>query len=277
MTAPAVIMVAPNGARRQQSDHPAVPVTISELAETASACHLAGAQAIHCHVRDKAGAHSLDAGLYREAIAEIKHRTSNAMAIQITTEAVGKYQPAEQIAVVKAVKPDLASVALRELCSSSEDMEQAVAFYRWARSAQIGIQHILYDPDDVERLARLVNAGAIPGERHSILFVLGRYSAGLESDPRDLLAFLATLQRSGLSEQCDWMVCAFGRGETAALAAALALGGHARVGFENSLLEPDGSVAEDNVAQVARITGLARAVGRPSAELHETMRFLGHA
>ena len=60
-------------------------------------------------------------------------------------------------------------------------------------------------------------------------------------DPRDLDGFLEAAE--DLPVAADWMVCAFGRGETAALAAALAAGGKARVGFENSLWHTDGSLA----------------------------------
>ncbi len=52
------------------------------------------------------------------------------------------------------------------------------------------------------------------------------------------------------------MVCAFGHGETAALAAALKAGGKARVGFENSLWNADGSLARDNAERVAAIAAL---------------------
>jgi uncharacterized protein (DUF849 family) len=35
---PVVLCVAPTGARRTKEDHPAIPMTDSELAHTASAC-----------------------------------------------------------------------------------------------------------------------------------------------------------------------------------------------------------------------------------------------
>ena len=43
---------------------------------------------------------------------------------------------------------------------------------------------------------------------------------------------------------------------------ALALGGHVRVGFENSLVRPDGSMAADNAEAVGRIAGIACALAR---------------
>ena len=118
---PALIMVAPNGARRGKADHPALPVSIPETVQTAVACRQAGAGAIHLHVRDGAGQHSLDPGLYREAVQAVAAATDSRMFIQITTEAVGRYRPDEQVATVKAVMPDAVSVALREMCPTRVD------------------------------------------------------------------------------------------------------------------------------------------------------------
>ena len=59
----------------------------------------------------------------------------------------------------------------------------------------------------------------------------------------------------------DWAVCAFGQGETASLRAAHAAGGKLRVGFENSLVNEDGSIARDNAERVRAVAGLLR--GRP--------------
>ena len=56
----------------------------------------------------------------------------------------------------------------------------------------------------------------------------------------------------------DWAVCAFGRGETACLIEAHRCGGKLRVGFENSLLHADGTIARDNAE---RVTALRLACG----------------
>ena len=63
------LMVSPNGSRKMKKDHPAVPLSISEIVNTAKNCYTAGAEAMHFHVRDKNGLHVLDSGLYKEALA----------------------------------------------------------------------------------------------------------------------------------------------------------------------------------------------------------------
>ena len=54
-----MIAVAPNGARKQKTDHPALPISPAELAATAVQCQEAGACMVHLHVRDVQGGHSL--------------------------------------------------------------------------------------------------------------------------------------------------------------------------------------------------------------------------
>ena len=110
-----IIAVAPNGGTRTKTDHPGIPLTAAELAITAAECLEAGAAMIHAHVRSADGTHLLDAAAYGDAISAIRSAVSDRIVIQITTESLGRYKPAEQIAVLKAVRPEAASLALREL------------------------------------------------------------------------------------------------------------------------------------------------------------------
>lgn len=277
MSQPRVIMVAPNGARRTAADHPALPMTLDDLARTAAACAEAGAQAIHAHVRDAAGKHVLDAGLYTDLLARVRREAGADFIAQITTEAVNRYAPPEQMAVVRAVHPRAVSCALKEIMPDEADEHEAATFYAWLHTEAIAVQHILYSADEVRRFAALARRGLIPGDRYGVLFVLGRYTTNQQSAPTDLLPFIAALDETGLVGTTQWMVCGFGQGETAALTAALALGGHARVGFENSLWHADGTVATDNAQRVAVIEGIAATLARPRADPAMALAVLGAA
>jgi 3-keto-5-aminohexanoate cleavage enzyme len=248
------IMVAPNGARRGKADHPALPVTIPGIVATAAACHAAGAGGLHAHVRDAEGRHVLDAGLYRELIAEMARKVPG-MAVQITTEAIGLYGAPFQRQLVYELRPAMVSVALAEMLSDGDEAE-AMHFYRSCADAGIAVQHILYSPDEVRRLSALVESGVVPSQGLQILHVLGRYSAGQMSRPADLDAPLS----AAADLPGDWAVCAFGPGETACLARAARLGGKVRVGFENSLWNADGTLARDNAQRVAEV---AAAIAMP--------------
>lgn len=249
------IMVAPNGARRTQLDHPRLPMSPDEIATTAAACFAAGAGAIHLHVRDAEGRHILDADLYRRAIAAIAAVVPD-MTVQVTTEAVGLYRPAEQMALVRDLRPRAISAAVREFVPDADGEAVAADFYSWCVQHDIAVQHILYDADDVLRFAGLIRRGLVPEAGLSVLYVLGRYSVDQDSSARDLRPFLEAAL--SLPVQPDWMVCAFGRGETEVLSAALAAGGKVRVGFENSLWNVDGSTAASNEDRVAAIAEIVR-------------------
>ncbi len=275
MTSAATIMVAPNGARKTKDDHPALPVTVAETARVAAECAEMGATAIHAHVRDPEGNHVLDAALYRDLLAEIERECGDGIFAQITTEAVGIYQPEEQMAVVRAVKPRGFSAALKELLASPERESDAAAFYNWALAEEIAVQHILYEAEEIHRFTDLVRREVIPGDRHALLFVLGRYAKNLESEVEDLLPFVEALTASGLKAKSNWMVCGFGRSETASLTAALALGGHARVGFENSLWHADGEIAASNAERVRVIAAIAKRLGRDGQTADGAAKVLG--
>lgn len=258
---PMLLAVAPNGARKTKADHPALPITPDELAETAERCVEAGAAMIHLHVRDDEGAHSLDAGRYREATAAIRKRCGKAIVVQVTTEAVGRFSPSEQMDCVRALVPEAASFAVRELVPDGAAEPAAQSFFAWVREAGIQAQFILYSPDDLARFDDLVARGVLPPGPHFLLFVLGRYAKDQTSEPIELLPFIQANTAGH-----PWAVCAFGPKETACALTAAALGGHARVGFENNLLLPDGTRASDNAALVAAVAQGARCLRRPLSD-----------
>ena len=260
LSLPLILAVAPNGARKGKADHPELPLTAEETARTAAACAEAGAAMIHLHVRDRDGEHLLDADAYRAAIAAVRRQAGPDLVIQITTEAVGRYGPEEQMAVVRAVEPEAVSLAVRELVPDESREPVAADFFRWLEGRGILAQYILYSAEDLARFDDLIRRGVLSDRPKFLLFVLGRYTRDQTSQPRDLLPFLAA-NRTGHS----WAVCAFGRREAACATAAAALGGHVRVGFENNLYLPDGATAADNAALVAAAARGAGALGRPLA------------
>ncbi|NNG05968.1 MAG: 3-keto-5-aminohexanoate cleavage protein [Inquilinus sp.] len=258
---PCLIMVAPNGARRSKADHPALPISPAELADTAAACFEAGAAAIHLHVRDRDGRHSLDADAYRAALDAIRGAVGDRMVCQVTTEAVGRYAPAEQMAMVRDLRPEAVSLAIRELAPDAASEPEAARFFDWLRGERIRPQYILYDAADVCRFNDLKARGVVPEDSAFLLFVLGRYAADQQSEPRELLPFLAALDARD-----RWAVCAFGRRESVCALTAAALGGHSRVGFENNFHLASGKVAEDNAALVAEAVAATGQVGRRVAD-----------
>ncbi|MBX3531049.1 MAG: 3-keto-5-aminohexanoate cleavage protein [Rhizobiaceae bacterium] len=254
---PVAIMVAPNGGRRLKADHPAIPLSPAELGRCASDCLDAGAAMMHVHVRRSDGTHLLDADAYGAAIAAIRAEVGDRLVVQITSEALGVYSPAEQIAVVKAVKPEAASLALREVAPDAAAEPAFLDLLGWMARERVVPQIILYAPEEAVRLAALRDAGKLPWDDIPVLYVLGRYTVDQKSAPADLLPFLD----AGMPGFAHWSVCAFGQREAACVTTGALLGGHMRVGFENNLQLPDGSVATSNAELVDTVAALARGAG----------------
>ena len=267
---PLIITSAPNGAYKQRVDHPQVPLTAHSLASTAKACLDAGASMLHLHIRDAQGGHSLDVQGYKDALQAVKAAVGDEMVLQITSEAAKVYQAPAQIAMVRALRPEAVSVGLREVDQPAIGEAGLAEFFGWLAREKVMTQVIMYDVADMVRWQDLRARGVVPDAPWFLLFVLGRYSAGQTSNPTDLVPFVHA--HTGAE---PWAVCAFGATEHACVMAAAALGGHARVGFENNLLLKNGQVAPDNAALVAQAAEAARSLGRPLATARDIRQRFG--
>ena len=265
-----IIMSAPNGARRSQSDHPALPIAASELASNAIDLRAAGVSVLHLHVRDDAAQHTLDPVKYREAIAAIRGAVGEDLVLQVTTEAVGMYTAAEQMAVVRELKPEAVSLALKELCPTDEDDAAFAAFCAWMRDNGVWPQYILYSVADVERFERLRRQGVLADAAPFVLYVLGNYAAAVAGEIADLEQLLAAAEPGAW----PWAVCCFGPNENAVMRRALDLGGHVRIGFENNVLLADGTAAPDNAALIREFASATKAHPRRPASPEEVREAL---
>lgn len=252
------IIVAPNGARRGKEDHQQLPMTIDEMAVCLTQCHQAGAAMAHMHVRDGQGKHSLDVGLNKEWLVETRARFDSDMVIQLTTEAVGLYQPEEQIALVRGTEPEAVSLALRELRPNAAFEKDASRFFYELNERRIYVQYILYDAADLSLYFQMVNDKTLPNSGHHLLLVLGKYKKDMLSAPTDLLEF--DIKRI-TSEGISWATCAFGEHEHQCLSAAMSLGGDVRVGFENNLMNLRGQCADNNAELVQQIAVMSQNMG----------------
>jgi uncharacterized protein (DUF849 family) len=163
--APLILAVAPNGARKTKADHPALPMTPGEIAREAARSVEAGAAMIHLHVRDASGGHSLDPETYRDAIAAVRRETGDRLIVQVTSEAVGRYSAAEQMAMVRALKPEAVSLALKEILPEGAEEAPVAGFLAWVAREEILPQFILYDAAELARFGELVARGIIPDGR----------------------------------------------------------------------------------------------------------------
>ena len=264
-----IVMAAPNGARKTKLDHASLPVSIIDTATEARHCHAAGASVLHAHVRGSNDEHVLDAGLYRELLAELSTQVPE-MLVQVTSEAVGVYSPQQQVDCIKAVTPQMSSMSLREITSNFEHTALATEFFAWCDEHDVHLQHIVFSAEELQHFFNYRDQGIIPASHRCVLFVLGRYSVNFQSEPSDLDSFL----QHDLSSM-DWFCCAFGHQEQACMTAAIKAGGHARVGFENNLYLPNGEVADSTSALISSLVGSLHDAGDQPASSEQAAQLLG--
>ena len=184
-------------------------MSIADTVDEAAACYAAGACAIHAHVRGENDEHVLDAGRYRELIAEINHRVPE-MLVQITSEAVGIYSPEQQVECIQAVKP----AKWRAWCCAksariSPASEYARDFFASGATTTACISSTSCFPP-TNSLSFSTTANAASCRRTAPLRAVRARSLQRQfpSDPADLEPFLQH-DLDGL----DWFTCAFGERE----------------------------------------------------------------
>lgn len=272
---PLLIASAPNGAYKTRDDHVELPITAAQLADTSARVMQVGAAMLHLHVRDQHGKHTLAANAYRDVIEAIRARVGSDLFIQATSEAAGIYTSAQQRQAIAALGDvaDGISVSVRELFRDDADTIPTKELFHDLAQQHVLLQHILYSTDDINKYASLREQGIIPPDQHSVLLVIGRHDEQ-PSTPDTLHDMLATLQ-SSLDARVNWMICAFGEHEFECLSEATELGGHVRIGFENSLNLNSGEPAKDNAELITQLLESGNPHNRSPANIQQARRILG--
>jgi uncharacterized protein (DUF849 family) len=218
---------------RTRGEHAAVPLTPAELAADARAVRTAGAFAVHFHPRDASGRETLAAAACDAAVAAVRAAVP-AMPIGLSTAATIDPDPFARAAAIARwrTRPDFVSVNFSELGWAG--------IVRAALHAGIGVEAGLATPADAEALASSPFA-------HQVVRALVEVSGGAD-DARAVAALVpAHIPQlwHGLDE-LTWDV----------VAAGVAVGVDVRVGLEDVLVLPDGTIAAGNAELVAAAVSL---------------------
>jgi uncharacterized protein (DUF849 family) len=230
-----------NGAR-DSAEHPGLPVRTAELAADAAVCVRLGAGAIHLHPRDDDGAETLGAAVIDATVRSV--RIACGVPVGVATGAWVEPDPDRRVALVRGwTEPDFASVNLSE--------PGAVEVMRTLLDGgRVGVEAGVWSITDAERLAG-------SGLADRVLRVLVEV---IDVDADAAPAYAAEIEAAldGLGVTAPRLV----HGEDVAawpvLRHAVALGRDTRIGLEDTLLRPDGSVADGN-ADLVRIAAAIRA------------------
>jgi 3-keto-5-aminohexanoate cleavage enzyme len=267
-----LITVAPTGAEVDKVDWPQLPTTLEELVSEARACEAAGAAMIHVHIRDDEHRPTLDAVRLRDTVAALRAETG--LIVQLSTGGSVHDSLETRLAVLDAV-PDSCSLTCGTVNFGDDVFLNPwpfmVRLYERAREAHVVPEFELFDLGQVASLGRLLHESGLPwGGCVHVDFVLG-VPGGMPATVPALVAGVQALP----AEVTSWSATGIGRAHLPVLAAALALGGHLRVGMEDNLFFAAGRPVKGNAELVGRAAELAAQLQRPAMTPDEARVLLG--
>lgn len=271
-----MITVAPTGAEHSKEAVPTLPTTVDELVAEAVACEAAGASVVHAHVRDAEHRPTLDLGRVREVVAAV--RASTDLVVQLSTGGSVHDPLPDRLRVLDA-EPDSCSLTLGTVNFGDEVFSNpwgfVVELYRETQRRGIAPEFEVFDLGHLATLQRLLDSEGLPagGAVHADL-VMG-VPGGMPGTPAALVACVAAMPEQVTS----FAATGVGRTHLPVLAAALAAGGHVRVGMEDTVVwarGADGPVpVPSNAALVGRAADVARLLQRPPMDAAAARRLVG--
>ncbi|WP_336922469.1 3-keto-5-aminohexanoate cleavage protein [Aquipuribacter sp. SD81] len=271
-----MITVAPTGAESRRADVPNLPTTPEEIAAEAAACERAGAAMVHVHVRDAEHAPTLDLPRVRETLAAV--REACGLVVQLSTGG-SVHDPLDARLAVLDAEPDSCSLTLGTVNFGDDVFMNPWGFvvdlFRAARERGIVPEFEVFDLGQLATLRRLLDREGLPaGGKVHVDLVMG-VPGGMPGTADTLVACVAALP----PEVTSWSATGIGRSHLTVLAAALAAGGHLRVGMEDVLVwsrGPEGAVpVGSNADLVARAAGVATQLQRPPLPVAAARELLG--
>jgi 3-keto-5-aminohexanoate cleavage enzyme len=267
---PLIITVAPVGAELTPEQTPHLPYTPERLGQTASACAQAGASIIHVHCRNDDGTNTHAVPRFAEAMEAI--RAASDLIVQFSTGGAIGMTPEERAAPLE-LRPEMATLTCGTVNFGDGVFENSFPIMRGilAKMLTFGVRPELeiFDAGHLSNAKRLAAEGLLHFPQH-VDFVLG-VPGGLDATVEHLCQLVA-----GLPAGCTWSVAGIGRAQLPMALAAIAMGGHVRVGLEDNIYYSRGRLAS-NEELVARVARIAREAGRPVASPEEARQMLGLA
>ena len=264
-----IITAAVVGAEVMKDQQPALPITPEEIANDVYDCWKSGASIVHLHVRDKDGNPTQDEKIFKETVKLIRERTN--IIVQVSTGGSVSMTPEERIQSVNC-DPEMATLSTGT-CNFGDEVfynpyNLMVDFAEKMREKNILPEIEVFDAGMVNNALKLYKDGYIKGHLH-FDFVLGVPGA-MPASVKNLL-FLSEL----IPQEATWSVAGIGKHETPMAAAAIIMGGHVRVGFEDNIYYKKGRLAKSNSELVQRVVRIAKELNRDIATPDEAREILG--
>lgn len=284
-----IITVALNGGAQQNRDGAIVPIQPAEIGEEAARCFEAGAALVHVHARDKEGRNTGDPAIYSEIIREIRARcpiliqTTNGIGMRRDPVTGSLHWPndAERLGLLEIEPPqDLFGIAGGSadfynpeggypaeipFVNSAELLKQTIKAV-YAKGSAVELEVV--EASSLHRLLRYANEGLFGKDRDNVWLLHGGGFGATPAVPRNVIFNIDEGLR--LFPKAIWGVTATGRDMFKFATLGIAMGCDVvRVGFEDGIHLPDGSVATHNREMVAAAVKIASLYGAKPATVAE--------
>jgi uncharacterized protein (DUF849 family) len=280
-----IITCAVTGGVHTPSLSDALPYKPADIARQAIEAAQAGAAILHLHARDpKDGSPTGNPEVYAQFLPRIHAETDSV--INLTTGGSPEMIVDERLAGALRFRPEMCSLNMGSINFAFHGMAEKPRTWKfpWEKPyilnsegfifrntfkdiariyglmADFGTryEHECYDIGHLYNLAYFLDKGLAkpPLFIQSVLGILG----GIGADPDNAIFMRRTADRLFGSDYV-WSVLAAGRHQMPLISQAALLGGHVRVGLEDSLYVGRGQLATSNAEQVRKIAGILEELG----------------
>jgi 3-keto-5-aminohexanoate cleavage enzyme len=290
-----IISVALNGGMQQDRDGAVIPKQPAEIGEAAARCWEAGAAMVHVHARGPDGKNSGDPAIYAEIIRQIRARspiliqTTNGIGVR-RDPATGQFiwpSDGERLGLL-AIEPqqDLFGIA-----GGSADFHNPEGGYPeetpYVNSPQLlkrtieavyakgsALEYEIVEASSLHRLMRYADEGLFDRDRPNVWLLHGGGFGATPPVARNVIFNIDEGLR--MFPAAIWGVTATGRDMFRIATLGLAMGCDlVRVGFEDGIHLPDGTVARDNAEMVLAAAAIAAIYGLEPASVEQARARFG--
>jgi 3-keto-5-aminohexanoate cleavage enzyme len=285
---PVVITCSISGTLANREQCPAIPYTPEEYASEARRIVDEGGVMIHIHARKPDGTPSYEIEDFAAISDAIRAEVGDAVIVNFSTGTIGV--PVEKrIAYLRACRPEVAALNMGSMnyakySRSRRDFvfkavfanpfEEIIELLEAMNELSIKPEHECFDVGHVGSLAPLIDMGVLQPPLHvdCVMGVVG----GIPPTARNLAAMVENIPATASSDAAPahWGVIGISRDQWMLIAAALTLGGSIRVGLEDNLYLPDGTMARSNGELIAKARQMTEDIGRRAATVAEARAML---
>lgn len=293
-----IITCAVTGAIHTPSMSPHLPVTASEIADAAIGASEAGAAIVHLHARNpEDGSPDQTPEAFRPFLQVIKQRAP--VVVNITTGGAPTMTIEQRMAPAASFRPEVASMNMGTMNFGLFPMLERFKGqlrHEWEetylanrdiifRNTFGDVEKLMttlgangtrfefecYDTSHLHNLKYFYDQGLVKGP----LFIQTVFGlmGGTGAHPEDVMHMKRTADRL-FGDDYRWSVLGAGKNQLPIAAMAAAMGGHVRVGLEDSLWAGPGRLAETNAEQVRLARQIIEGLGHEVASPDEAREIL---